>query len=245
VANFASGDVYVLDATTRALRAIIPVGPNPTFVKINPITNRIFVPTYGNNGVVIINGATDTVERIVGAQGAGTWGIAVNPTLNRLYVGSRDTDTVATLDGNNNFNVIPEQSIHPCGGRGASPYAMDFNPANGKLYIACAPSGDVNRAAVYQTDATGMGYLAFLPIGSGGEDGGGGVTVDSATGNVFFTNSVSNTVSVIGGNSNAVVATRPAGRNPFGAAADGSLGWVWVGNRDSNDLTFLVDVYAP
>lgn len=244
VANYASGDLYVLNATTRALLDVIPLGPNPTFVKINPVTNHIFVPTYGNNGLVVINGWTNTVERIVGGAGAGTWGLAVNPALNRVYLGSRDTGAVATLDGNNNFRVIEDQTIFPCGDRG-SPFAMDFNPANNKLYIACSPAGSVNRAAIYQASFTGLARLAEMPIGEGGTDGGGGVVVDPATGNAFFTNSISNTVTVIGGNSNAVVATRPVGANPFGIAADGGLRLIWVGNRDSNNLNGILDVFTP
>ena len=36
VANFVSGDLYVLDATTLSPPAIIPVGPKPTFVNTQP-----------------------------------------------------------------------------------------------------------------------------------------------------------------------------------------------------------------
>jgi YVTN family beta-propeller protein len=244
VGNFASGNVYVFDATTRSLLSVIWVGPNPTFVKIHPITNRIFVPTYGNNGLAIINGYTDTVERVVGGAGAGTWGVAVNPTLNRVYLGSRDTGAVATLDGNDGYRVIEGQTITPCGDRG-SPYGMEFNPINNKLYIACAPAGNVDHAAVYQATAGGLTRLAYVTIGNGGRDGGGGVTVDTSTGNAFFTNSVANTVSVIGGVSNSVVATLPVGLNPFGAAADPVTKRVFVGNRGSHNLHVILDTYGP
>jgi YVTN family beta-propeller protein len=234
VAHFASGDVYVLNATTLAVLSVIPVGPNPTFVAINLVTNRIFVPTYGNNGVVVINGSSDTIERIAGGGGIGTWGIAVNPNLNRVYVSNRDAGNVTTLDGNNNYQVIEDQTIKPCGQRG-SPYGLNFNRVNNKLYVACAPAGEVNQAAIYHASPTGLSLLAVVNIGNGGRDGGGGIAIDTATGNAFFTNSVANTVSVIGGNSNAVVATVPVGANPFGAAADSVTRRVFVGNRDSNN----------
>jgi YVTN family beta-propeller protein len=236
--------VYVLNATTLDVLTTISVGPNPTFVAINLTTNRIFVPTYGNNGVVVIDGNTDTVQGIRGSDGVGTWGIAVNPNLNRVYVSNRDSGSVVTLDGNNGYYVIGEQKIMPCGDRG-SPYSLHFNPVNNKLYIACSPAGDVNQAAVYQSAASGLTRLATVDIGSGGRDGGGGIAVDTATGNAFFTNSVSNTVSVIGGNSNTLKATVPVGANPFGAAADPVTKRVFVGNRNSNNLTVIPDVYAP
>jgi YVTN family beta-propeller protein len=159
-------------------------------------------------------------------------------------VGSRDTGAVATLDGNAGFRVLDGQTIYPCGERG-SPYGMDFNPVNNKLYIACAPTGSVNRAAIYQSSPTGLTRLTDVAIGEGGGDGGGGVIVDTATGNAFFTNSLSNTVSVIGGSSNSVVFTHPVGPNPFGIAVDTSTRTVFAGNRDNNVLEIIPDIYGP
>ena len=245
VANWSSQDVYVLDATTRAVLDIIPVGPYPTFVKINPQTNRVFVAKYSSNGLVVINGDTNAIETSVGAGGVGTWGLAVNPNFNRVYVSNRDSGTVTTLDGNNGYQVISSQTIKPCGGTGSSPYAMDFNPTNNKLYIACSPFHNVNSAAVYAASAGGLTSLAFFAIGDGGESGGGGVVVDTATGNAFFTNSLANTVSVVGGTVDRVIATAPTGSNPYGAAADPGTKRIFIGNRGSHDLTVLTDTYTP
>jgi YVTN family beta-propeller protein len=245
VANFASGDLYVLDATTLALRTIIPVGPNPTFVKFNPTTNQLFVVTYGNSHVAVINGATDTLVTTVPSGGLAAWGLAVDPNANLVYVSNRDSGTVTTLDANRGYQTVGGRTIQPCGGAGASPYGLEFNPTNNKLYIACAPSQNVNRAAVYRATATGMTRLAFLPVGNGGEDGGGGVAVDRATSNVFFTNSEANTVSVISGITDAVITTLPTGRSPFGAGVDSETRRVFIVNRDSNDLSVFQDTFGP
>ena len=245
VANFASGNVYVLDATTLELRTIIPVGPKPTFVKINPVTNRVFVVTYGNSSVAVINGNTDTLETTVPSGGTAAWGLAVNPNANLVYVSNRDSGWVTTLDGNNGYTVLSGRTIAPCGGAGSSPYGLAFNPLNNKLYIACSPFHSVNRAAIYRANATGLTQLAFLPIGDGGEDGGGGVAVDGATSNVFFTNSAANTVSVVSGTTDTVIATLPTGRSPFGAAVDAVTRRVFVVNRDSNDLSVFFDGFGP
>ena len=99
VANFASDSIHVLDASTLAVLDIIPVGPKPTFVRVNEVTNHVFVVTYGNNSVVVLDGATDTILDIKSSGGFGAWGLAVNPILNRLYVSNRDTGSVTTLDG--------------------------------------------------------------------------------------------------------------------------------------------------
>jgi YVTN family beta-propeller protein len=245
VANFASGNVYVLDATTLELRTIIPVGPKPTFVKINPVTNRIFVVTYGNSSVAVINGNTDSLETTVPSGGTAAWGLAVNPNANLVYVSNRDSGWVTTLDGNNGYAVLSGRTIAPCGGAGASPYGLGFNPLNSKLYVACSPFHSVNRAAVYRANAAGMTRLAFLSIGDGGDDGGGGVAVDGATSNVFFTNSAANTVSVVSGTTDTVIATLPTGRSPFGTAVDAVTRRVFIVNRDSNDLSVFFDGFGP
>lgn len=245
VANFGSGDVTVLDAATLAVRAVVPVGPMPTFVRINPLTNRVFVVTYGNNRVAIIDGATDTLETTVSSGGVGAWGLAVNPNRNLVYVSNRDSGTVTTLDGGQGYRVLDGQTIKPCGDAGSSPYSLDFNPLNDKLYLACSPYHNVNRAAVFRATAGGLAPIAFLPIGNGGEDGGGGVAVDAATSNVFFTNSRAGTVSVVSGASDSVIATVPVGQNPFGVAVDPGLRRAFVVNREDNNLTVLEDLFAP
>ena len=172
-----------------AVLRVIPVGPNPTFVRVNENTNRVFVVTYGNNSVVVFDGATDTVLDTKSSGGFGAWGLAVNPILNRVYVGNRDTGSVTTLDGANGFQVVNSQTIAPCGGAGSSPYGLGFNPNNAKLYIACSPPVEREWRGDLPAGSGGLSRRAFLTIGEGGEDGGGGVAVNTATGNVFFTNS--------------------------------------------------------
>jgi YVTN family beta-propeller protein len=243
VANFASGDVYVLDAATRALLAVIPVGPKPTFVQVNPLTNRVFVVTYANQSLVVIDGDRDVVERITPNVGVGAWGLAINPNLNRVYVASRDSGMVVTLDGNDSYRILTSQTIKPCGGAGAAPFAMDFNPLNDKLYIACAPFHNVNSAAVYRASSFGLWQIAFLSIGDGGDGGGGGVAVNTTTGNAFFTNSLSHSVSVVSGTSDLVIGTEPVGLDPFGVAVDPIMGQVFVGNRGTDNLNVFFDTY--
>jgi YVTN family beta-propeller protein len=245
VANWGSQDLYVLDATTRARLDIVPIGAYPISVRINPVTNQVLVAKYHGNGLVVIDGDTNGIVNSVGSGGVGTWGLAVNPNLNRVYLGNRDSGTVTTLDGNNGFAIISTQTIKPCGGTGSAPYAMDFNPNNNKLYIACSPYHNVNSAAVYAASAGGLTSLAFFTIGEGGDYGGGGAVVDAATGNVFFTNSVADTVSVVGGAVDRVIATAPVGSNPYGAAADPATKRILIGNRDSHNVTKLSDTFTP
>lgn len=245
VAHYASGDVWVIDAATLAVLEIIPVGGNPTFVKINEKTNKIVVALHANDHVAVIDGNTDTFERYSPSGGSGLWGLALNTNLNHVYVGTRNTGTVQVLDANWSFSLTGTQ-ITPCGSTGSAPYAMEFNPVNNKLYIVCSPFHNVNAVAIYQVTGTGgLVRLGMVNIGDGGEDGGGGVTVNTTTGNVFVTNSLSNTVSVISGTTDSVISTVPVTANPFGIGVDRVTGRVFVANRDSNDVYVFADPSAP
>lgn len=240
VANFASGDITVLDAATLAHVSTIAVGGHPTFVKINPGTNKVFAVLYGSDQLAVIDGGSDTLEAKVHAGGVGAWGLALNTNLNRVYVSARDSGSITTFMGYPPYSQIKDQARQACGGAGSSPYSMDFNPMNDRLYVACSPYHDVNTAGIYRTSGNGLTLLAFTRIGNGGDDGGGGVAVNTTTNHVFFTNSASDSVSVIGEN-HAVLVTLGTGRNPFGVDVDPGTGRVYVVNRDSNDVSVIQD----
>lgn len=244
-ANFSSGNLWVIDGASLVTLEILGVGSQPTLVEINENTNTVLVVTYGNEKLVVIDGDTDQIVKSVGTGADGSWGLAVNPDLNRAYVSGRDSHTITTLDGNTGWQPIASQTISTDGPSGAcSPYELAYNPANHKLYVACAYNG-VDTALVYDAGANGLVLRARVAIGAGGADGGGGVVVNPTTGSAFFTNSLANTVSVISGDTDAVIATAPVGSNPFGIGVDAATGRVFVGNRDGNSVTVFLDPAAP
>jgi YVTN family beta-propeller protein len=243
VASFGDNAVHVLNAENFTPLQVIPVGLQPASITVDAAQNKVYVVSYGENALYIINGETDTVEQVVGAGGWGAWGLAYDPARNRVYVGNRDSHTVNTLDGNNGFQVVEAQQIKPCGTNGA-PHAMAFNTVTDKLYVACAPLDTVNAAAVYRASSDGLTQLAYLEIGQGGEDGGGGVAVDTATGNAFFTNSLDDTISVVSGVSDAVIATVATGDDPFGVSVDPLRRIVYVGNRTGGSVIAIEDNFT-
>jgi YVTN family beta-propeller protein len=242
VANFGSGTVSVLNAWSLAPITTIAVGVEPTFIRANPTLNKVFVVSHGFNALYVINGATDAVEAVVPTGGQGAWGLAYNGELHRLYVSHRDSRNVTTLDGYNGYRVISAQEILPCGS--GAPYALDFNYVNRKLYTACAFGDNVNTAAIHLAGSSGLSPVASVAIGQGGPNGGGGVAVNTATGNVFFTNSLDDTVSVISGATNAVIATVLTGDDPFGAVVDSRTGAAYVGSRAGGNVSFVPDVFG-
>ncbi len=164
----------------------------------------------------------------------------MNPNLNRVYISGRDSGNITTLDGNDGWHKIDAQSIQVGGRDVCTPYELAFNPGNNKLYVACGRQG-VDTALVYNASAGGLTQLARRLIEYGGGDAGGGVVVNPATRNVFFTNSRDNSVSVLSGDTDAVIATIPVGSNPFGIGVDPGTGRVFVVNRTSNNVSVFQD----
>ncbi len=244
VANYASGWVRVFHADTLAQLRDVYVGSQPTFVKINLTTNRVFVPIYGNNGLVIIDGATDQTIATRGT-GTGPWGLAVNEKHNRVYVGNRDDGRVMSFDGNNDFQIIAEHTFKACQDDGAAPYAMGYDADREQLYVVCSIYGNINRMVTYKATAGGIGGIAPTSLAGSDENGGGGLAVNPATGNVFVTNGTTSVVNVISGDTYNVLATVPVGLNPFGAAVNPTNGRVYVVNRDANSITVFQDSFGP
>ncbi len=244
VADFTDGDVRVLQASTLTPLATIPMGGEPTFVEVDSAANRAFTVSHLQNRLVVINGSLNTVEASQPTGGAGAFGLAINPALNRAYVSHRGTGDIATMDGSHGWQSIESQRINACGAD-RTPYALAFNVANNRLYVACATDDNVNFAVVYRAAGTGLTRLATLPLGAGGSNGGGGIAVNPTTGNVFFTNSVAGTVTTINDRNELAGAPRPVGLDPFGIAVDAVNGYVYVGLRLGNDVFVFNDTTAP
>src|SRR5438093_565002 len=79
--------------------------------------------------------------------------------------------------------------------------------------------------------------VATVPVGSVPE----GVAYDSAKGEVFVTNLVDGTVSVISDSTNAVVATMPVQSGPIGVAYDSVRGEVFVASVGFNTVSVISD----
>ncbi len=138
VLGFADGSLTTLDGASLAVLHTQTVGREPTAIRVDQASGRIFVVLYGTNTLSVLDGSTDppVLADYVSTRAYGSWGIAFNPMLNRVYVSGRDSQTITTLDGNNGWRAIEDQTI---GTRnGCVPYAMEYVRAYGQLFVACA-----------------------------------------------------------------------------------------------------------
>lgn len=76
----------------------VAVGVSPRELKVNSITNKIYVANATGDSVSIIDGATNTVDSTV-SVGDQPIAVAVNETTNKIYVGNKNDDTVSVING--------------------------------------------------------------------------------------------------------------------------------------------------
>lgn len=242
-ADFADDDIRVFDGATLNLLTIISVGgsPQPALLAVMPSTNQIFVALHGANTFAVIDGAQDRLVYVHNVNLAGAWAVAVDDKRQRLFVSSRDSRLVHVVRQFPRWGIVG--AAWPCDvARDGSPFALAFNPTNDRLYVACAHHNNVDTAVVYHVGEDDRPReIGRVSLPSGGADGGGGVAVNTTTGNAFFSNSLSGSVSVVGGPSNRAIATLPTGVDPFGVAVDPLRGRVYVGDRAGNRIFVFAD----
>ncbi|NOZ49531.1 MAG: hypothetical protein GXP37_05695 [Chloroflexi bacterium] len=240
VACFGDANVAIIDGATNQLNLIRHVGPEPTFVAVNEQTNKIFVVLHGINGVAVINGNWNKVERYLGA-GRGAFSVAVNEVLNRIYVTNRDDASVYTFDGKT-WHELDQQRVWPAQPANV-PFALGFNPITQRLYVSFATNGLLKTIAVYKAALDGLVRMATIKVGEGGGDAAGRLGVNPTANHVIVPNTADNTLSVIDGATNTVLATVPVGREPFGIDVDAVVNRIYVGMRRDQSLWGIPDTY--
>jgi len=219
VANFGSGTLSVLRASDLQLLKTIDLGAGsqPTFVATMLGSNLVIVVLHGWSQFVVIDGQTDQITHRVAPEGEGAWGLAVDDQYELVFVSFRDSGTVRAFNRSLGWSSPFKGTVYPCGPTpSGAPFGLAFDGATRQLYAACAhQSQNVDTAVAYGVSTAGalteVGRIALDP---GGNNGGGGVGVVPFTGHVFFTNSLSHSVSVMSARGWRL--TRfPLGTDPF------------------------------
>jgi YVTN family beta-propeller protein len=105
-----TGNVTVIDGATNATTTITdPNAIAPVAVKVNPVTNKIYVANEGNypapnhGNVTVIDGATNSFTTVTDPNALAPVWVAVNQTTNKIYVADAND---SALTGNGGVTVI-------------------------------------------------------------------------------------------------------------------------------------------
>jgi YVTN family beta-propeller protein len=264
-----SGTVSVVNTTTNAVIATIPVGIFPSGVAITPDGSRAYVVNIINS-ISVIDTTTNTVVTTI-PSGQFPSGIAITPDGSRAYVVNQFVDnqgsnTVSVVDTMTNTIVAtisvgrgPSKiAITPDGTRAYVPNQQDFIisvidtatntvvttiPVNGTAGIAITPDG----TKAYVT-SPGAGTVSVVDIATntvvatisvGTNQTPFDVAITPNGTRAYVTINSPNVVAVIDTATNTMVATISVGAGPVGVAVTPDGTRAYVTNDNSNTVSVI------
>jgi YVTN family beta-propeller protein len=133
-ANGGHQTVTAIDTSRNAIvGSPIFIGANAHAVAVNPVTQRVYVPTNVNT-VAVIDGKVNSLVTTINAPAG--YGVTADPGHNQIYVSAQGSDAVSIIDGAANSFVATV-------GVGQAPFGIDFNGQTGRLYVANSSSNSV------------------------------------------------------------------------------------------------------
>jgi YVTN family beta-propeller protein len=162
VTDSVSNNVFVIDAITNGVIAVVPMGLIPRAVVLNPVGTIAYVMNWAENSVSAIDTATNTVATTISLGSPGSAApveMVMNPADTFLYVISNKVGqgiiTVIDIATNAVIASFPYGSP-PAFGSGS----LAVKPDGTRVYLANTPSNAVSVV----TGSTST-FIATVPVG--------------------------------------------------------------------------------
>jgi YVTN family beta-propeller protein len=218
-------DIYAVSADTGRMIRNITLWGGLSDIAIRDAGDRMYVLDMSADELLAIHPETMQVSA-VGDGGRSVRGMAYNSAMDELYVVSAytDGDRARVFDGETLRQV---DSI----GTGGSTAAVGVDPAHNIAYIAVGWGDQVLVADGIRHSIVREG----IPVATGPS----GVAVNPMTRQVFVVGETSNTVTVIDGDTNAVLANVRVDDSPRKVAVNQSLNRAYVTNSGSDTVSVI------
>jgi YVTN family beta-propeller protein len=228
---FGPGNISVISGSTDAVVARLTVGIQPAVLAVDPANGDVYVLDLGNGywtnmtsfglgNVSVISGTTNSVIATV-QVGNYPISLAFDPVNGDIYVSNYGSNTVSVISAYNN-TVMATLAV------GQLPAQVAFDPSDGEVYVASDGGLSVISSSTNAVVANVSSARGGIP-----ED----FAFDSANANIYLANrgyGPGNTVAVVSGSTNSVVATPLVGSYPNAIAFDPSNGDIYVGVIDAH-----------
>lgn len=214
VANLESGSISVIDGITNTVDDTIRLDGIPYGVAVNPLTNRIYVTDLASNSIHVIDAATNKLLDDV-EVGTAPAGIAIDLRSNTIYVTNRGSDDLSVINGSTSqlMDNIPLNGNRPVG--------VAINHISDRLYISNIGSDSVSVVDISKIgNTTLLKNIAVNPSMKNLSNQADSpvnfpvivdfplvasfISFDPTDNLAYFTNTASNTVSVIDGETDSL-----------------------------------------
>ncbi len=232
------GYVSVIDGNSRAVIANVEVGNQPFGLGINQATNKIYVTNNGFGAEYpgsitvidgVVHGATNADTSAFPITASFNGDVAVNETTNRIYfrvAGAPSSSGV--LDGATNVAMPLPATFNPVAN-------IRVNQSLNRVYLI------TGTGLLHVLDGTSHALITTLSVGSLNptilfpiQ-----VAVNESTGQVIVADFNNDTVTIIDGLTNTLLATLAVGDGPSAVAVNELSNRIYVGNLNDNTISFI------
>ena len=226
VTNSGSNNVSVINTTTNAVIATVPVGNGPAGLAVAPNGSQVYVTNVSDNTVSVVSTATNRVVARV-TVGNAPQAVAFTPNGVFAYVSNSGDNTVSVISTATN-TVAATVNLAPYGDTG--PNAVVVAPSGAYAYVVNAQTVSVISTATNTVTAT-----ISVPAGAGSTDGP-GVSI-TPSGLFLYVSGGEGQISVVSTQTNAVIDVfypptgyvRGSEEEGIAIAPSGAVGYAAVG----------------
>jgi YVTN family beta-propeller protein len=232
VANAGSNTVSVVDGRTNSIVTNITVGDNPNSLSIDLKAHEVYVANSASNTVSVIDTLTNKITANI-SVGTTPVDIAIDRDRQLIFVANRDSNTISVIDGGTE-KVLAKIPV------GRLPMGLAIDPFTSVLYVANAGSNTVSVIDYMLAESVSFksNLIANVSMSVGNYPN--DVAVNPTTNKIYVANQgASNTVSVIDGNTNAVVSNIPVGMSPYRLAVNAHTNTIYLDNEGDNTVSVI------
>jgi YVTN family beta-propeller protein len=217
--GYCAGTVTVLNDTTGAVSATVPVQDWPTNLVDDPHTGQIFAANTISGTISVISARNDSLVTTIGV-GADPWTLADDPSTAQVFVGNFYSGNVSVIDASND-SVVANVNV------GLLDYGVVDDPV-GQLVFVSNWIGSVSIISTLNDSLVATVGVGGTPLAA---------TLDPSTDQIFVVNSASENLSVISLSNDSVVATIVLAGAPGAGVDDPTTAQVFVPVDDYGSAT--------
>jgi YVTN family beta-propeller protein len=209
VADTIKNTVSVIDGQTNKISANISVGKRPTGLEIDVTngSNKLYVANHDSDSVSVIDTITNNVINNISSIGDSPVGMAINPITNKLYISNIGSNTVSVIDTKaiNSRYISDKTKVDEI----RIPVATLTAEVKNDIILK-----EIRVNPTIKKTYSGEDSLVNMPTDVGFPLFASHITINPYENKIYITNTGSNTVSIINGNSDEVSIRMTLSVNP-------------------------------
>ena len=203
----------------------IATGGTPSGLAYDSADHRLFVTSYWNDTLIVINTTTNVVVNRSIAVGSHPYGVAYDSRNGEVYVANSGSNVVSILNATTLVATRTPVRV------GLNPFGVAVDTRTNSIFVTNLGSANVTVL----NGSSDKVAVANITVGTNPQ----GVLYDPQNREVYVANTGSNSLSVISTPADTVLTTIPVGGGPAVLTLDQTDRLLFTGNANANSVTVV------